>query len=78
MKIILLVSEIALKELCKTNEKRREKANLKKIFGKKTDPMQKALEIAETAKHPLTDPYGMYTGVPADPKEKPVQDADDL
>ena len=25
-----------------------------------------------------TDPQGMYTGVPADPNEKPVQDADDL
>lgn len=24
------------------------------------------------------DPMGSYTGVPADPKEKPVQDADDL
>ena len=25
-----------------------------------------------------TDPQGMYTGVPRDPREKPVQDADDL
>lgn len=25
-----------------------------------------------------TDPFGSYTGRPADPKEKPVQDADDL
>lgn len=25
-----------------------------------------------------TDPEGSYTGVPADPDEKPVQDADDL
>ncbi len=25
-----------------------------------------------------TDPLGMYTGVPSDPYEKPVQDADDL
>ena len=25
-----------------------------------------------------TDPLGMYTGVPKDPEEKPVQDADDL
>ena len=24
------------------------------------------------------DPFGSYTGVPADPGEKPVQDADDL
>ena len=25
-----------------------------------------------------TDPQGSYTGVPEDPTEKPVQDADDL
>jgi hypothetical protein len=25
-----------------------------------------------------TDPLGSYTGVPEDPCEKPVQDADDL
>jgi hypothetical protein len=25
-----------------------------------------------------TDPMGSYTGVPADPLEQPVQDADDL
>ena len=25
-----------------------------------------------------TDPLGSYTGVPEDPYEKPVQDADDL
>ena len=25
-----------------------------------------------------TDPLGSYTGRPADPEEKPVQDADDL
>ena len=24
------------------------------------------------------DPMGSYTGMPADPNEKPVQDADDL
>ena len=24
------------------------------------------------------DPFGSYTGVPADPDEKPIQDADDL
>jgi hypothetical protein len=26
----------------------------------------------------VTDPNGSYTGRPADPSEKPVQDADDL
>lgn len=25
-----------------------------------------------------TDPFGMYTGVPKNPYEEPVQDADDL
>lgn len=25
-----------------------------------------------------TDPFGSYTGRPADPNERPVQDADDL
>lgn len=28
--------------------------------------------------HPETDPQGSYTGVPENPEEKPVQDADDL
>lgn len=27
---------------------------------------------------PMTDPQGSYTGVPEEPGEKPVQDADDL
>lgn len=27
---------------------------------------------------PATDPQGMYTGVPIDPYEIPVQDVDDL
>lgn len=27
---------------------------------------------------PRTDPQGSWTGCPADPREKPVQDADDL
>lgn len=26
----------------------------------------------------VTDPFGSYTGRPADPTEKPIQDADDL
>lgn len=25
-----------------------------------------------------TDPFGSYTGRPADPDERPIQDADDL
>ena len=26
----------------------------------------------------VTDPFGMYTGIPEDPMDRPVQDADDL
>lgn len=51
---------------------------MKKLFGKKTDPMKKAMEVAKTHTQSVTDPDGMYTGVPENPKEKPVQDADDL
>ena len=32
----------------------------------------------ETFHRPKTDPQGSYTGVPENPKEQPVQDADDL
>ena len=32
----------------------------------------------KTSKASKTDPNGSYTGVCADPGEKPVQDADDL
>ncbi len=32
-----------------------------------------------TDTHPsITDPLGMYTGMPADPYELPIQDVDDL
>ena len=51
---------------------------MKKLFKKKTDPMEKAMEVANTGTAKTIDPYGMYTGVPINPKEKPVQDADDL
>ena len=32
----------------------------------------------ESLQSPRTDPQGSWTGVPADPEDKPVQDADDL
>lgn len=32
----------------------------------------------KTFRRPMTDPQGSYTGVPDNPLEKPVQDADDL
>lgn len=36
------------------------------------------LENANPFRRPGTDPQGSYTGVPEQPEEKPVQDADDL
>lgn len=26
----------------------------------------------------VTDPFGMYTGIPEEPDQRPIQDADDL
>ena len=40
--------------------------------------INKRLEGFLAAKSVATDPQGMYTGVPTDLNEKPVQDADDL
>lgn len=42
-----------------------------------TKPMQQARAMTDFASD-QTDPQGSYTGCPADPYEKPVQDADDL
>ena len=35
-------------------------------------------EITSMMTSPETDPQGMYTGVPENPYDVPVQDADDL
>lgn len=43
--------------------------------SKKSKSRTKAVPELQAAK---TDPQGSYTGVPANPEEKPVQDADDL
>ena len=40
-------------------------------------PMEKAMALTQFCAAD-TDPMGSYTGRPADPKEVPVQDADDL
>ena len=40
-------------------------------------PMDKAMELARKRPSP-TDPLGSWTGVPADPAETPVLDADDI
>lgn len=44
----------------------------KQITDKLIDKMTNSVAAEEF------DPNGMYTGVPADPNEAPVQDADDL
>lgn len=35
-------------------------------------------KITEKPERISTDPFGSYTGRPADPLERPIQDADDL
>ena len=42
-----------------------------------SDPMASAMAITDGQSSP-TDPQGSWTGVPTNPYEKPVQDADDL
>lgn len=37
-----------------------------------------AIQFDRNGSLPNSDPLGSYTGVPDDPNEKPVQDADDL
>ncbi len=39
---------------------------------------EKLSAVKKSMAHPMTDPQGMYTGVPEDPYDVPVQDADDL
>ncbi len=39
---------------------------------------EKLKAVKTSMAHSMTDPQGMYTGVPDDPYEVPVQDADDL
>ena len=51
----------------------------KKISPKKQERLDRRIaELTSMMTSPQTDPQGMYTGVPADPYETPVQDADDL
>ncbi len=40
--------------------------------------INKRLEVFTSMASTETDPQGMYTGVPENPYEVPVQDADDL
>ena len=43
----------------------------------KQSPMAKAMALTDLSSD-KTDPNGSYTGRPEDPREVPVQDADDL
>lgn len=47
---------------------------------KKNEPYDvMALPLALTEMvNPITDPQGMWTGVPLDPNDEPIQDNDDL
>lgn len=45
--------------------------------GAPMEPTRRALELTDL-RDDRTDPLGSYTGRPADPRETPVQDADDL
>ena len=49
----------------------------KKKSEKKPEPLSN-MNTMENADHIVTDPFGMYTGIPADPYEQPVQDSDDI
>jgi len=50
---------------------------MKQKKDRQTAPMEKARSLSRLG-HPQTDPQGSWTGRPADPREEPVQDADDL
>lgn len=45
---------------------------------KKSSEVSDKLQGMFTMKNTKTDPSGSYTGVPVNPYEQPVQDADDL
>lgn len=49
-----------------------------KKLEQKKERIEKIVNEIVNVKSPKTDPQGMYTGVPINPYEKPVQDADDL
>lgn len=49
----------------------------KKRKEQRKSPMEKAMAMTDLS-NCKTDPSGSYTGQPEDPREKPVQDADDL
>ena len=62
--------------------KKIKKGMLMELTGKtnkdRTEQKIQQLESNKPLYSPKTDPQGMYTGVPRDPYDEPVQDADDL
>jgi len=48
------------------------------IILKGGEPMKNKTKPVTKEQQSRQDPLGMWTGVPKDPYEKPVQDADDL
>ena len=49
------------------------------IVEKKRDPLSIVPPLMRSNFYPpIADPMGSYTGIPEDPFESPVQDADDL
>ena len=57
-----------MKNECK-KEKSKQKDRTRVEFSMKSNSIDDRID---------TDPYGSYTGVPDDPYDMPVQDADDL
>ena len=49
------------------------------LMEKKRDPLSIVPPLMRSNFYPpIADPMGSYTGIPEDPFETPVQDADDL
>ncbi len=59
----------------KSNEKTSLNRQNAKMIGRRVDFSMKGGDERDRI---ITDPQGSYTGVPEDPYDKPVQDADDL
>lgn len=55
------------------HETEEEKNNVRNIQNMMKEPLN-----VFSLEAPMTDPNGSYTGVPINPFEEPVQDADDL
>ena len=59
----------------KQKNKSGDKSQNARIVGRRVDFSMKTGEDQDRI---ITDPQGSYTGVPLDPFDEPIQDADDL